>query len=189
MIKTYIKTDRLLLRDWKASDLEEFIRINSDSMVMEYMPRILKPEDSKRLMKKFQDHIEKNGYGMFAVEVKETKEFIGTVGICKVRFDAPFTPAVEIAWRLSYESWGKGYATEAARAVMDYGFNELNLDEIVAFTIHDNARGIHVMEKLGMKRDKKGDFIYPRLKKEHPLALHCLFRIDRTQYTKDLEAA
>jgi len=189
MTKTYIETERLILRDWKKADLEEFIRINSDSMVMEYMPRILKPDDSKRLMKKFHEHIQKNGYGMFAVEIKETGEFIGTVGICQVRFDAPFTPAVEIAWRLNYESWGKGYATEAARAVMDYGFNEMDLDEIVAFTIHDNTPGIHVMEKLGMTRDKKGDFIYPRLKKEHPLALHCLFRINRAQYLKGLKAA
>lgn len=182
----YLQTDRLLLRSWKKDDVEPFARINSDPMVMEYMPRILTPDDTRQLIGRFEEHIKKHGYGMFAVEERKTGEFLGTVGICNVRFDAPFTPAVEIAWRLDYGCWGKGYATEAAQSVIDFGFNELVLNEIVSFTIFDNERSMRVMEKLGMTRDKKGDFFYPRLPKDHPLAKHCLYRISKSAYLKSV---
>src|SRR5690606_10063401 len=108
--------------------------------------------------------------------VKENQGFAGFVGLNKVEFKTPFTPATEIAWRLDYEFWGQGYGSEAAQAVLKHGLKVLKLKEIVSFTVHDNARAIHLMEKIGMKRDKKGDFDYPTLRKGHPLGRFVLYR-------------
>lgn len=177
-----LETERLILRAWKEDDREPFARMNADPIVMEYMPRILPPKDSNKLIERFEAHIEKHGYGMWALEHKETKAFIGTVGLHNVELDVPFTPAVEIAWRLDYGFWGQGYATEAARQVLDYASNDLKLKEVVAFSVHDNSSAIRIMEKLGMKRDEKGDFDYPSLRKGHPLGRFFLYRLSRKDY-------
>ncbi|MCB1533033.1 MAG: GNAT family N-acetyltransferase [Alphaproteobacteria bacterium] len=178
-----IETQRLILRDWREEDFPLFARINADPLIMEYMPRVLPPEDSDKLVRRFQAHLKKHGYGMFAVERKEDGAFMGTVGLNNVEFKAPFTPAVEIAWRLDYEFWGQGYATEAARAVLGEAFNGWGLKEIVSFTVHDNSRSTHVMEKLGMVKDEKGDFDYPGLVKGHPLGRFVLYRLKKSQLT------
>lgn len=176
---TYIETERLILRDWQDSDQAPFARMNGDPLVMEFLPRHMDEKASNKLVKRFQDHFKKYGYGLFAVEIKESGEFAGFVGLHNVEFEAPFTPAVEIAWRLDYEYWGKGYGSEAAKAVLNYAFKTLKLKEVVAFTVHDNTRTIHVMEKIGMKRDPKGDFDYPALKKGHPLGRFVLYRMKK----------
>ena len=111
-----LETERLILRDWKEGDRPHFARINADPLIMEYMPRVLPPEDSDKLIARFEKHFKKHGFGMYAVECKDSEKFVGTVGLNMVAFKAHFTPAVEIAWRLDYGFWGKGYATEAARA-------------------------------------------------------------------------
>lgn len=170
-------------------DAPLFARINADPMIMEYMPRVLPPEDSDKLLKRFEKHIAKHKYGMYAVERKDDNIFMGTVGLNNVEFKAHFTPAVEVAWRLDYEFWGQGYATEAAHAVLDHAFNGLKIKEIVAFTVHDNTRSIHVMEKLGMVYDEKGDFDYPRLPKGHPLGRFVLYRLNKKNYLAAKDAA
>ncbi len=180
---TVIETPRLILRQWRAEDAPLFARINGDPLIMQYMPRVLPPKDSDKLVKRFDDHFSKHGYGMYAVESRESGVFMGTVGLQHVDFKVPFAPAVEVAWRLDYEFWGQGYATEAARAVADFAFNDLKLKEIVAFTVHDNTRSIHVMEKLGMAHDEKGDFDYPSLPKGHPLGRHVLYRLKAKDYS------
>ena len=172
----YIETDRLILRDWKNEDIPAFARMNADPMVMEYFPRRLDEKASAHLVEHFREHFKKYGYGPYAVELKATGEFMGFVGLDKVKFDAPFTPATEIAWRLDYGYWGKGYATEAAKAVLEYAFNKLGLKEVVAFAVSDNDRAIKIMEKIGMQRDPKGDFHYPNLRKDHPLGEFVLYR-------------
>lgn len=184
-----IETPRLILREWTDEDMPLFARINADPLIMEYMPRSLPPEDSDKLVRRFKKHIKTHGYGMYAVERKEDGAFMGTVGLNNVEFKAPFTPAVEIAWRLDYEFWGQGYATEAAQAVLEYGFNDLGLKEIVSFTVYDNERSIHVMEKLGFVHDKKGDFDYPTLPKGHPLGRFALYRLKRDSYNSAQNAA
>ncbi len=177
-----LETERLILREWREEDFPHFARINADPLIMEYMPRVLPPKDSDKLAKRFIKHIKKHGYGMYALERKEDGAFMGTVGLNNVEFKAHFTPAVEIAWRLDYEFWGSGYATEAAKCIFKYGFEDLKLDEIVAFTVHDNVRSIHVMERLGMTHDETGDFDYPSLRKGHPLGKFILCRYLRVMY-------
>lgn len=182
-----LETDRLILREWKDEDLPLFARINADPLIMEYMPRVLPPKDSDKLIKRFVKHIKKYGYGMYAIERKEDGAFMGTVGLNHVDFKSHFTPAVEIAWRLDYEFWGGGYATEAAKHLIKHGFEHLDLDEIVAFTVHDNTRSVHVMERLGMTHDENGDFDYPSLRKGHPLGKFVLYRYLRTMYDADVD--
>ncbi len=180
----YLETERLILRDWKDEDIAPFARMNADPIVMEYFPRRLDEKATARLVGRFQDHFEKHGYGPYAIELKKTGEFIGFVGLHDVEFQAAFTPATEIAWRLDYGHWGQGYATEAARAVLDLAFNQLSLKEIVAFAVYDNEAAIHIMEKLGMKRDPKGDFDYPALAADHPLSKCVLYRLTAKDLTK-----
>lgn len=179
-MSTHLETERLILREWEDKDRKPFARMNGDPMVMEYLPRSLDEKASNKLVDRFQDHFDKHGFGLYVVEVKDTGEFAGFVGLNTVDFKAHFTspkkPAVEIAWRLDYEFWGKGYGSEAAQAVLDHGLKKLKLPQIVSFTVHDNARSIHLMEKIGLKRDEDGDFDYPTLRKGHPLGRFVLYR-------------
>lgn len=172
----HIETDRLILREWRDEDLAPFARINADPVVMQYLPRSLGEQASSRHMKRFKKHFSEYGYGLYVVEVKDGKRFAGFVGLNTVEFDAPFTPATEIAWRLDYEFWGQGYASEAAKAVLAYAKSKLKLKEIVSFTVHDNARSTHLMEKIGLTHDAKGEFDYPGLPKGHPLGRFVLYR-------------
>lgn len=174
-----IKTDRLLLRPWKQEDLIPFAELNADPRVREYFPGILTSEESNDLVEFFSEHIAKFGFGFWAVSLIETDEFIGFIGLQNVTFEAPFTPAVEIGWRLAHAHWGKGYATEGAKAALNYGFLQLKLKEIVSFTTVKNLRSRHVMEKLGMTRDVNDDFDHPNLKDGHPLKNHVLYRNEK----------
>lgn len=178
----HLETERLILREWKDEDRGPFARMNGDPMIMEYFPRRLDEKASDRLVNRFQKHFRQYGYGPYAVESKDSGEFMGFVGLHHVEIDVPFAPAVEIAWRLDYEYWGHGYATEASHKVLAHAFGELGLKEIVAFAVYDNSRAIHVMEKLGMKRDEKGDFKYPGLRKDHPLGQFVLYRLRKKDY-------
>jgi RimJ/RimL family protein N-acetyltransferase len=186
MTKTHIETDRLVLREWKEDDKKPFARINGDPMIMEFFPRRLTEDDSDRLVDRFQQHFEKHGFGFYAAELKKTGEFMGFAGLQNVEMDVPFKGAVEIAWRLDYEYWGKGYGTEAAEAVLDHAFTKLKLKEIVAYAVYDNSRALKLMEKLGMTRDSKGDFNYPNLPKDHPLGQFVLYRITKKQFESRL---
>lgn len=170
------ETERIIFREWQDSDRPNFARMNSDPMVMEYLPRHLNEKESDKLIDLFQKHFAKNGYGLYALERKEDGAFMGFTGLQKVPFKAAFTPAVEIAWRLGYEFWGKGYGTEAAKAVLEHGLNVLKIPQIVAFTVFDNKRSIAMMENIGLKRDEDGDFHYPTLAKDHPLGSFVLYR-------------
>lgn len=178
-----IETERLILREWQEDDREAFARMNIDPIVMEFLPRTLDRAASDKLFKRFQKHFKAHGFGLFAMERKEDGEFIGFVGLNNVEFEAAFTPAIEIAWRLDSHHWGQGYATEGGRAVLSYAFDELGLDEVVSFTVHDNSRTIHVLEKLGMSHDKDGDFDYPTLRKGHPLGRFVLYRVRKGEVT------
>ena len=169
------ETDRIQLRHWKDEDRQQFARMNGDPLIMEYLPRPLTEKDSNHLVDKFEKHFDKHGYGLYALERKEDGAFMGFTGLQKVGFKAGFTPATEIAWRLDYEYWGKGYASEAAREVLARGLSDLGLDKVVAFTVHDNTRSIGVMEKIGMKKVKGGEFAYPTLPKDHPLGSFVLY--------------
>ena len=172
-----IKTKRLILRTWKKSDMNHYFNINQDSKVRKFLHGIMTMEDTSNFINNCNDEIENKGYGLFAAEVLKTNELIGFIGLSDVKFNAHFTPAIEIGWRLGSQYWGKGYATEGAKAVLDYGFNKIKLNEVVSFTVSDNKNSINVMEKIGMKRDYHADFTHPKLEPNHILSRHILYRI------------
>lgn len=172
-----IETDRLILRTWEANDIDAMAAIDQDPKVCEFLPGTGNREATKAGIKRIKEHFHKHGFCLYAVELKSNNELIGFLGLNIPSFEAHFTPCVEIGWRLGSQFWDKGYATEGAKAVLDYGFKKLGLKEIVAFTVPANLRSRRVMEKIGMKRDPDGDFAHPKLPKEHPLSLHVLYRI------------
>lgn len=174
-----IRTERLILREWRDSDFEPFAALNGDRRVMEFMPLPLDRAASDAFALRIRDEFARHEFGRWAVEAPGVAPFIGFIGLSVPNFTAFFTPCVEVGWRLAYPYWGRGYATEGARAAIDFGFREAGLEEIVSFTVPQNVRSIRVMEKAGMKRDPAGDFAHPALPKGHRLHRHVLYRISR----------
>jgi RimJ/RimL family protein N-acetyltransferase len=168
---------RLRLRQWRAADLEPFAALNADPAVMEFMPRCLSREDSDALAATAQAEILNRGWGLWATELRDSGEFIGCVGLSVPSFPAHFTPCVELHWHLKRASWGRGFATEAARECLRFAFETLDLSEIVAFTVPANTRSRAVMERLGMWHDVEGDFEHPRLPPGDPMRRHVLYRL------------
>jgi RimJ/RimL family protein N-acetyltransferase len=167
-----LRTDRLLLRRWRRSDREAFAALNADPVVMEYFPSVLGRGDSDALAAVIEQHFDRHGYGLWAIEIVDVAPFAGFTGLSIPGLEATFTPCVEIGWRLTAGYWGRGYATEGARAVLAFAFDQLGLDEVVSFTVAENLRSRRVMEKLGMVRDAAADFVHPRL----PGRRHVLYR-------------
>lgn len=185
MVGIMIKTKRLILRPWKEEDLEPFAKLNSDPKVMEYFPGLLNAEESNQLAHDIQHKIEENGYGMWAVSIVDVSDFIGFIGLNAIDFSklpVHFAPAVEIGWRLAAEYWGKGYATEGALACLEYGFETLHLNEIVAFTAVQNRRSRAVMKRLGMHHNSQDDFDHPKVPEGYSLRRHVLYRIGLNQW-------
>ncbi|MGH0035076.1 MAG: GNAT family N-acetyltransferase [Myxococcota bacterium] len=174
-----LHTERLCLRRWRESDRAPFAALNADPVVMEFMPAPLDRAASDAFALRIEAHFEANGFGLWAVEVRGGAPFVGFVGLARPSFEASFTPCVEVGWRLAASAWGRGYATEAARAALGFGFQRAGLDEIVSFTVPRNRRSRSVMEKLGMTRDPADDFDHPRLPEGHPLRRHVLYRIPK----------
>jgi len=174
-----IRTERLHLRLWQAADREPFAAMNADPLVMEYLPAVLSRDESDALADRIETHFERHGFGLWALEVSKVTPFAGFVGLSVPAFEAPFTPCVEVGWRLAREHWGNGFATEGARAAIVFGFQSLRLDEIVSFTVPKNLRSRRVMEKIGMRRNPEDDFDHQRLPAGHPLRRHVLYRMNR----------
>lgn len=171
-----LRTERLILRPWRDEDLAPFAAMNADPEVARYFVSTLTPEQSDALARRAIEHFGRHGFGPWAVERAGTCDFIGFTGLSIPEFEAVFTPCVEIGWRISRKHWGRGYASEAARVAMDYGFEVLGLEEIVAFTVPANAASLRVMEKIGLVRDEAGDFDHPRVPEGHALKRHVLYR-------------
>lgn len=171
-----IRTPRLLLRPWREGDLVPFAALNADPEVMEFFPKPLDRAESDAQAARIREHFDLRGFGRWGVEVPGVADFIGAVGLSVPAFEASFTPCVEVSWRLARAHWGRGYASEAARASLDFGFRELGLAEIVAFTATVNRRSSAVMERIGMARDLGGDFEHPLVPEGHPLRPHILYR-------------
>ena len=175
-----LTTARLLLRPWRDADLPAFAALNADPRVMEFLPKLLSSAESDALAAVIRSNGELRGFGWWAVEIQGEAPFIGFVGLSVPRFEAHFTPCIEIGWRLAYEYWHHGYAIEAARAAARFGFEELDLKEIVSFTATANVRSRRVMERLGMAHDPADDFDHPVLPSEHPHRRHVLYRLNQT---------
>jgi RimJ/RimL family protein N-acetyltransferase len=173
------ETERLKLRGWRQEDREPFARMNADPRVMEFFPGILSRPRSDAYADRIEAHFSEHGFGLFAVELRESGEFIGFTGLAVPSFKAHFTPCVEIGWRLASAHWGLGFATEAARAIIQHSFETLRLDEIVSFTVPANVHSRRVIEKIGMTHDPADDFEHPGLPADHPLRRHVLYRLGR----------
>jgi ribosomal-protein-alanine N-acetyltransferase len=178
------QTSRLFLRPWRSQDLEGFAALNADPRVMGFLPKCLSREESDAAAARHVEHFERHGFGVWAVEAPGVADFIGFVGLSIPRFDARFTPCVEIGWRLAHEHWGHGYASEAAQAALAFGFESLGLDQIVSFTVPANQRSRRVMERIGMTRSTGDDFEHPNLPPGHPLRQHVLYRLLRSAWSR-----
>ncbi len=176
-IGSVLTTARLRLRDWRDDDVEPWIALNADPRVREFFPNRLTPEESVAQIASIRDHFARHGFGLWAVEVIHGAPFIGFIGLSVPSFDAHFTPCVELGYRLAVEGWGRGYATEGARAALRHGFESLGLAEIVAFTAEQHWRSRRVMERLAMRHDPADDFDHPSLPPDHPLRRHVLYRL------------
>lgn len=172
-------TERCRLRQWRDSDRPAFAALNQDPVVMRFFPALQDEAESNARVDAISAAIAARGWGLWALEIPGVTDFAGFVGLNAPGWQAHFTPCVEIGWRLAAAHHGKGYATEAAREALRYGFEELGLDEIVALTIPANAPSRRVMEKLGMVRDETADFDHPLIDPAHPTARHVLYRLSR----------
>ena len=174
-----LRTDRLRLRRWLPTDLTPFAALNADRRVMEHFPAALSREESDALAARIEAHFDQYGFGPWAVEIPGLAPFAGFVGLSVPRFEAHFTPCVEIRWRLAAQYWGRGYATEGARVVSAFAFQTMGLGDIVSFTVPANLRSRRVMERIGMVHNPADDFDHPGLPEKHPLRRHVLYRMPR----------
>ncbi len=174
-----LETPRLLLRPWRDADVEVWIALNADARVMEFFPGIYDRARGEASAVALRERMARDGYGWWALEVKGGASFAGVIALQEVPFDAHFTPALEIGWRLPYEHWGHGYATEGTRAALEYAFGPLGRDELIAMTALSNVRSQRVMQRLGMQRDSRDDFNHPNIGAGHALERHALYRLRR----------
>lgn len=188
--KVILTTDRLILRTWHASDIPLMAEISSDPVVMEHFPYIQDLTATQKLVAHINAHYDKYGYALFAVEIKKYNKFIGFVGLNHPSFDIPNfiphgLPIVEIGWRLSSQHWRNGYATEAAKAVLNFAFVELMLNEVISFTVVDNHTSRRVMEKIGLHHSDSDNFKHPNIDKYSRLRQHVLYRLSREEYLQE----
>lgn len=183
-----IETDRLILRPWAEKDRPSFHGMSTDPVVMEFLLPMAGRSTTDAWIDRQIAHDAEHGFCFWALESKESGSFLGAAGLLRVGYDAHFTPAVEVGWRLSRSFWGRGYAPEAAAASVQFGFERLSLPEIVANTVAGNTRSRRVMEKLGMSHEGRDDFDHPRISEGHPLRRQVLYRLSRDHWTA-MEAA
>jgi ribosomal-protein-alanine N-acetyltransferase len=177
-----LRSARLLLRDWRDDDLPAFAALNADPEVMRWLSSTLTRAESDALAARIRAELAERGFGCWAVEVPGEASFVGFVGLSVPRFEAAFTPCVEAGWRLARPWWGRGIASEAARAAIAHGFGAAGLAEIVSFASAGNEASRGVMERIGMRRDPAGDFDHPALPAGHALRPHVLYRLQRDDW-------
>lgn len=177
-----IETARLLLREWRDDDLAPYAEMNADPQVREFFPSLLTPAESDAEARAIQQKCVDGEFCLFAAELRETGQFAGFIGMQTMTFAVRGVaqPAIEIGWRLARHAWGKGLATEGARAVVEHAFQKLMLPEVVAIVVPANVRSRHVMDKLGMKHREDLAFDHPRIAEGHPLRRHLLYELRTT---------
>ncbi|HHG8515334.1 TPA: GNAT family N-acetyltransferase [Legionella pneumophila] len=177
-----LETERLFLRTFQENDVGSLIAISQDEKVMQFFPTIPTREEIIAFIDRIITHQEEKNFSLYAAEIKNTGEMIGFVGLFTATLQAHFTPAIEIGWRLSSKHWNQGYATEAAKAVLDYAFRKLDLDEVVSFTSALNKPSIRVMQKIGLHTNSEDNFDNPKVPSGNPLMGHVLYRLKRSEY-------
>lgn len=176
-----LETDRLLLRQWVEEDFDLFAKMCSNERVMEFFPNTQTREESYEMARKIQSLINERGWGLWAIEVPSRYKFIGFIGLHTPQCNMPFSPCVEVGWRLSNQYWGKGYATEGAKAALEFAFNILKLNEVVSFTTVGNVRSEAVMKKIGM-HNSGHNFMHPNIEQSHPQCEHILYKINQSEW-------
>lgn len=176
-----IETERLVLRDWREEDLDPFFHLNADPEVMEFFPSVLTRDESDAFATEIRRRVEVNGVGFWAVEEKVSRRFIGFVGLNTPQIEMPFPSAMEVGWRLVKHAWGRGYATEAAKASLRIAFEDVKVPEVVSFTSILNTRSIAVMERIGL-RNRGRTFVHPSVPPNHRLSEHVLYSITQEQW-------
>jgi ribosomal-protein-alanine N-acetyltransferase len=179
-----LNTHRLLLRQWIRNDFSKFAEMNSNDNVMRYLPDKLSETESNALAERISKQISERGWGLWALEEKSTNEFIGFTGLNPTPSELIFSPAIEIGWRLLDKKWGKGYATEAAKEVLRFAFENLQLGEVVSFTTVTNTKSLAVMRRIGMV-NTGSNFMHPLVPENHPLKEHILYKINKSQWQKN----
>jgi RimJ/RimL family protein N-acetyltransferase len=174
-----LQTERLVLRRWQSEDRAPFAAMNADPEVMHHFRGPLDRAQSDAFLERIEQAFETHGYGLWVVELRSQPGLLGFAGLAWQTFEAAFTPALEVGWRFARSAWGHGYATEAGRAALAYGFEHADVDEIVSMTTRTNERSQAVMRRLGLTRDPNDDFEHPALPPGHPLRPHVLYRISR----------
>lgn len=181
-----LHSERLLLRRWREDDVEPFVQMVADPEVMRYFPATQTREEALAMIERVHAHIAEHGFGLWALQRRDSGAFIGFTGLGVVGFAAPFCapdrPTIEIGWRLARVHWGQGFASEAARASLACAFEDLRLPEVVAFTVPANQPSQRVMQRIGMHRDPADDFQHPNLPGGHPLRAHVLYRLSRERW-------
>ncbi len=176
-----LETERLYIRQWKESDYSPFAKMSADERVMEFFPSVFTTEESDEKVNIKKSLIQKHGWGFWALEEKSSNKFIGFTGLHISSNELPFSPCIEIGWRIFPEYWGKGFATEAAHECLRFGFEDLNLDQIVSFAVKNNFKSLAVMERLGMFKDPE-NFEHPAIPIGHKLRQHSLYRLSKLQW-------
>ena len=177
--KYIFKSERLGFRNWSKEDLVEFAKLNGDEAVMEHFPEILSNKEVAIFISQLKAHFDENGFTYYATEILETGEFIGMIGLAFQKYETNFTPAIDIGWRLKRSAWGKGFATEGAKRCIEYGFNELNIDQIISVCTIKNKKSEKVMQKIGMT--KIGAFNHPELVNYPKYEKHFCYEIIRNK--------
>ena len=177
MSHCFFSTERLVLRRWIDEDIPLFIAMNQDSVVMRHFPSTLTTEETLNIVTRIKTSFETNHFGLYAVELRSTGEFLGFTGFAIPRFESFFTPCIEIGWRYKQSAWGKGFATEAAKACLEYGFKTLGFGEVYSFTATINQPSVKVMQRIGMV--KAGEFNHPNMEASHALCRHVLYKMER----------
>lgn len=181
MSKKYeFESERLGFRQWIDEDRIPFAKINSNQEVMKYFTKQLTEEESDKFIERISEHFKVHGYGLWAVEIKESSQFIGFIGFYTATFESAFTPCIEIGWRLDHNFWNMGYATEGAKKCLEFGLNKLGLVDIYSFTSQINEPSIRVMKKIGLI--EMGTFPHSNIDDDNPLKPHVLYKIDKARY-------
>lgn len=175
-----LRTDRLLMRAFTPDDVAPFAALNADPVVMEHFVRPQTRSETEAFVARIEVHWREHGWGLWALERRDTREFIGYTGLWPVRFEASFEPRVEVGWRMAAAHWGHGFATEAAHAALDHAFEVLGWTEVASFTARGNLRSQAVMRRIGMRRDPSCDFDHPAVPEGHPVRPHVFYRIAAT---------
>ncbi len=178
----HMETSRLVIRQWQSTDYEPFSQMNQDPEVMQYFPKLLTPAESHAMIEKSITGLEQDKVGFWAVQSKDIGEFLGFVALAKVQFDCKFKGSIEIGWRLKKTAWGKGFASEGARKLLEYGFLTLGLPEIVSLTAKVNQRSWRVMERIGMRTNEADDFEHPKVALDSHLRPHVLYRLSKNEW-------